>query len=183
MKGMKGRRERSIAGVFTIDLEVFGDDRGRFSEMFRDEWFPERDWGQVQVNRSHSSANILRGLHYHHKQADYWHPLAGTIRVGLYDLRSKSPTRGTGETFDVSGEDFTGIFIPPGVAHGFFSVTNLTLIYVVDSYYDGADELGVAWNDPALGLDWGLSPGLQPVLSDRDATNPSLADLDEAVLP
>ena len=61
MKGMKGRRERSIVGVFTIDLEVFGDDRGRFSEMFRDEWFPERDWGQVQVNRSHSSANILRG--------------------------------------------------------------------------------------------------------------------------
>ena len=69
------------------------------------------------------------------------------------------------------------------MAHGFFSVTNLTLIYVVDSYYDGADELGVAWNDPALGLDWGLSPGLQPALSDRDATNLALVDLDEAVLP
>ena len=48
---MKGRRERSIAGVFSIDLEVFGDDRGRFSEMFRDEWFPERQWRQVQVNQ------------------------------------------------------------------------------------------------------------------------------------
>lgn len=180
---MKGRRERSIAGVFSIDLEVFGDDRGRFSEMFRDEWFPERQWRQVQVNRSHSSANILRGLHYHHKQADYWHPLAGTIRVGLYDLRPKSPTHGRGETFDISGEDFTGLFIPPGVAHGFFGVTDLTLIYVVDSYYDGADELGVAWNDPALGLDWGLPPGLQPVISDRDATNPRLADIDAADLP
>ncbi|HJP29967.1 MAG TPA: dTDP-4-dehydrorhamnose 3,5-epimerase family protein [Candidatus Latescibacteria bacterium] len=180
---MKGREERSIAGVYSLDLQVFGDDRGRFSEMFRNEWFPERDWGKVQVNRSHSSATILRGLHYHHRQADYWHPLSGTIRVGLYDLRRQSPTYGTGEAFDISGEDFTGLFIPPGVAHGFYSVTDLTLIYVVDSYYDGADELGVAWDDPALGLDWAIPAGTEPILSERDATNPPLAQLDEEDLP
>ncbi|HCL28474.1 MAG TPA: dTDP-4-dehydrorhamnose 3,5-epimerase [Candidatus Latescibacteria bacterium] len=178
-----GRQERAIAGVFSIDLQVFGDDRGRFSEMFRDEWFPERDWGKVQVNRSHSSANILRGLHYHHQQADYWHPLAGTIRVGLYDLRPQSPTHGTGESFNLSGQDFTGLFIPPGVAHGFYSVTDLTLIYVVDNYYDGADELGVAWNDPSLGLDWGLAHGVEPVLSERDATNLPLQQIKKTDLP
>ena len=178
-----GRREGKISGVCTVDLQVFGDDRGRFSEMFRTEWFPERDWGKVQVNRSHSSANILRGLHYHHLQADYWHTLAGTIRVGLYDLRPKSPTYQQAETLDISGDDFTGLLIPPGVAHGFYSVTDLTLIYVVDNYYDGADELGVAWNDPALGLDWGLPTAQQPVLSARDATNPLLALIDGADLP
>jgi dTDP-4-dehydrorhamnose 3,5-epimerase len=177
------RQQRAIEGVYTIDLCVFGDDRGRFSEMFRDEWFPERTWDKVQVNRSHSSANILRGLHYHHLQADYWHPLAGTIRVGLYDLRPQSPSYGTGENFNVSGDDFIGLFIPPGVAHGFYSVTDLTLIYVVDNYYDGADELGVAWNDPSLGLDWNLAPGSEPVISERDVTNPLLANIDKAKLP
>jgi dTDP-4-dehydrorhamnose 3,5-epimerase len=180
---MKGRTEGNIAGVFTVDLQVFGDARGRFSEMFRDEWFPERDWGKIQVNRSHSSANILRGLHYHHLQADYWHPLAGTIRAGLYDLRPKSPTYKTGETFDIAGEDFIGLFIPPGVAHGFYSVTDLTLIYVVDHYYDGADELGVAWNDPELGLNWGIPAGTEPIVSERDASNAPLALIEEADLP
>ncbi len=180
---MQGRKEGKLAGVFTMDLKVFGDDRGKFSEMFRDEWFPEREWDKVQVNRSHSSANILRGLHYHHLQADYWHPLAGTIRVGLYDLRPQSPTYRAGEILDISGDDFLGLFIPPGVAHGFYSVTDLTLIYVVDNYYDGADELGVAWNDAALGLDWGLPAGIEPVLSQRDATNLPLAEIDQADLP
>ncbi len=170
-----------IADVLTLDLKVFGDDRGRFSEMFRDEWFPQRPWKQVQVNRSHSVADTLRGLHYHHKQADYWHCLAGTLRVGLYDLRSGSRTHGAAQTIDVSGEDFTGVFIPPGVAHGFYAVTDVTLIYVVDNYYDGADELGIAWNDPALGLDWKV-PGA-PIVSERDATNPLLVDLPDDQLP
>ena len=180
---MVERTDCNIEGVFSLDLQVFGDERGRFSELFRDEWFPERTWDKVQVNRSHSAANILRGLHYHHLQADYWHPLSGTIRVGLYDLRPGSPTYKTAETLDISGGDFTGLFIPPGVAHGFYSVTDLTLIYVVDNYYDGADELGVAWNDPVVGLDWGLAAGLEPVISERDATNPLLKNLDEADLP
>ena len=177
----QGTESEQIADVYTLDLQVFGDDRGRFSEMFRDAWFPQRPWKQTQVNRSHSVANTLRGLHYHHKQADYWHCLAGTLRVGLYDLRSWSPTYGVSQTIDVSGEDFTGVFIPPGIAHGFYSVTDLTLIYVVDNYYDGADELGVAWNDPALGLDWQI-PGT-PILSERDMANPLLSALPQNQLP
>ena len=75
------------------------------------------------------------------------------------------------------------MFIPPGVAHGFYSVTDLTLIYVVDNYYDGADELGVAWNDPSLGLDWGLAHGVEPVLSERDATNLPLQQIKKTDLP
>lgn len=177
------RHELDIAGVYRVDLTVWGDDRGRFSEMFRDEWWPERQWNQVQVNRSHSSTGILRGLHFHHKQADYWHPLAGTIRVGLYDLRPSSPTAGTAMAFDLAGDDFAGLFIPPGVAHGFYSVTDVTLLYVVDNYYDGADELGVAWDDPALGVDWEIPAGTVPTLSERDATNPPLAHVPAEDLP
>ncbi|MBT4098781.1 MAG: dTDP-4-dehydrorhamnose 3,5-epimerase family protein [Gemmatimonadetes bacterium] len=178
---MAGVESQVIADVLTLDLAVFGDDRGRFSEMFRDEWFPQRAWKNVQVNRSHSVANTLRGLHYHHKQADYWHVLAGTLRVGLYDLRPWSKTHRASQTIDVSGEDFTGIFIPPGIAHGFYAVTDVTLIYVVDNYYDGADELGVAWNDPALGLDWKV-PSV-PIVSERDTENPMLIDLPADQLP
>ena len=176
------RNETDIAGVVATELQAFGDDRGRFSEMFRDEWFPERAWQQVQVNRSHSVAGTLRGLHYHHKQADYWHCLVGALRVGLYDLRRASPTNGVAQALELTGDRLAGLLIPPGVAHGFYAVTDLTLIYVVDSYYDGADELGVAWDDPALGLDWGLGE-CQPIVSERDANNPLLADLDPASLP
>lgn len=175
------RNDLSIAGVFTVDLQVFGDDRGRFAELFRTEWFPERAWDQTQVNRSHSGPGILRGLHFHHRQADYWHCVAGTLRVGLYDLRRQSPTRGQAEVLELDGAAFQCLFIPPGVAHGYYAITEATFLYVVDQYYTGSDEKGVAWNDPVLGVDWELDT--TPIISDRDASNPKLADIDEADLP
>ena len=58
-----------------------------------------------------------------------------------------------------------GVFIPPGVAHGFAALTDMTITYLVDSYYNPADELGVAWDDPAIGADWGIT---DPILSERD---------------
>jgi len=73
-----------------------------------------------------------------------------------------------------------GVYIPPGVAHGFAAVTDLTLTYLVDGYYDPADELGVAWDDPSIGADWGV---VQPVLSARDLANPACADLVEDLRP
>ena len=177
------RREGRIAGVFTLDLDVFGDDRGRFAEIFRREWFPGRSWERFQVNRSHSGAGVLRGLHYHHLQADCWHCVAGSLRVGLYDLRRRSPTRGLGETLRLDGESFRSLYIPPGVAHGYHALTEATFLYVVDQYYTGGDEHGLAWDDPGIALDWGIEPGGQPVISERDAANPRLCDLDEADLP
>jgi dTDP-4-dehydrorhamnose 3,5-epimerase len=73
-----------------------------------------------------------------------------------------------------------GLFIPIGVAHGFLALVNSTLTYLVNEYYDGADELGVAWNDPDLGLDWGIE---EPVLSPRDLRNPRLRDIPPDLLP
>ncbi len=170
-----------IGGVLIAEHEAFGDDRGRFSEIFRREWFPDRSWEAVQLNRSESTAGVVRGLHYHQKQIDYWHCLSGHLRVGLYDLRRSSPTRGNAQVIDVDGRSPGGIYIPCGVAHGFLAVTDIVLIYVVDQYYDGADEFGVAWDDPQLGLDWRLEGPV--TASDRDRTNPSLADIPDDILP
>ena len=81
---------------------------------------------------------------------------------------------------DLSGENHLGVFIPPGVAHGFAALTDMTITYLVDGYYNQADELGVAWDDPAIGADWGVT---EPVLSDRDRTNPRRADLPDGRRP
>ncbi len=169
-----------IDGVKFVQLKPFTDARGRFLETFRTEWFPERSWQIVQTNRSDSIAGVLRGLHYHFKQVDYWYVPSGVIRVGLADLRPASPTYLQSETIEIGDTNQMGVFIPCGVAHGFYAVTNATLTYLVDNYYDGGDELGVAWNDPALGVAWGVD---DPILSDRDRANSRLADIDAAYLP
>ena len=103
----------------------------------------------------------------------------------LHDLRVGSPTDGATLTVDLGARDggdhdHTGVFIPPGVAHGFASLTDMTITYLVDGYYNPADELGVAWDDPAVRADWGIT---DPVLSKRDQTNPKRAEIDPARQP
>ena len=78
------------------------------------------------------------------------------------------------------GHAHRGVYIPPGVAHGFAAVTDMTITYLVDGYYNPADELGVAWDDPDIGADWGVA---DPVLSARDQANPRRADLPEGRRP
>ncbi len=159
----------------TVPLQPFGDERGRFMETFRAEWFPGVDWTRTQSNRSDSSAGVLRGLHYHFEQVDYWCPVRGEIRVGLVDLRRSSPTYLASATLDMGGEALLGLFIPEGVAHGFAALTDCTLIYIVNNYYaGGADEFGIAWDDPQAKIDWGIA---QPALSARDLNNPRIADI------
>jgi dTDP-4-dehydrorhamnose 3,5-epimerase len=172
---------KHISGVFTVQLRPFADDRGRFMETFRKEWFPQRGWQIIQSNRSDSKAGVLRGLHYHHHQVDYWYVVGGRIRAGLVDLRPSSPTYKATEMVTMGGEEEIGLFIPIGVAHGFAALTDATLMYVVDNYYhDGSDENGVAWDDPDIGLDWGLA---DPIISDRDTGNPYMRDIPPGRLP
>lgn len=170
----------SIDGVYTLPLRVFEDARGRFLETFRREWFPWIDWTHMQANRSDSKAGVVRGLHFHHRQIDYWYVAAGSIRVGLADLRPHSPTYKATATLDLGGDRQSGLFIPIGVAHGFAALTDATLTYVVNQYYDGGDEFGVAWDDPDLALPWGIE---SPILSGRDLQNPRLRDIPAAHLP
>ena len=157
-----------ISGVIIAQLIAYGDDRGSFRETFRKEWFPQRNWENFQSNCSQSMAGVLRGLHYHFHQVDYWYVPRGTIRAALFDMRPNSPTYMATQTIDMGEENDIGLFIPIGVAHGFATLTDATLMYIVDNYFDGSDEYGVAWNDPALGIDWGLE---NPIVSGRDQTN------------
>lgn len=162
-------------------LESYADERGRFMETFRKEWFPQRSWSQIQCNRSESRPHVLRGLHYHHEQIDYWYVMSGHLRVALVDIRGESPTYLNSYMIELSEPYDRGVFIPSGVAHGFLALSQVTLTYTVDSYFDdGRDEFGVAWNDPDLGLDWQVQA---PVLSKRDLTNPFLKDIDPNDLP
>ena len=170
-----------IKGVYTAEPRIFGDDRGRFMETFRKEWFPQRSWDIVQCNRSDSTQGVVRGLHYHFKQVDYWFVMSGMIRAALVDIRPNSPTFKQVQTLDMGDDNVMGLFIPVGVAHGFATLTEkITLTYVVDNYYDNSDEFGVAWNDPTLAIDWGID---EAVVSGRDANNPLLVDIPLYQLP
>jgi dTDP-4-dehydrorhamnose 3,5-epimerase len=169
-----------ISGVYVVELQSFGDDRGSFREFFRKEWFAQRSWGDFQTNCSHSKAGVLRGLHYHFHQVDYWFVPRGTIRAALFDMRPNSPTFMNTQTVDMGEANERGLFIPIGVAHGFATLTDASLVYVVDNYFDGSDEYGVAWNDPALTIDWGLE---NPVVSGRDQNNPLFKDVEDGNRP
>ena len=165
-----------IVGVYIVVPTIHTDDRGRFAETYRRSWFPQgRE--MVQCNRSDRQAGSIVGLHYHLHQADYWLVPFGVARVVLHDLREGSPSDGATLEIDIGGDDLErGVFIPPGVAHGFGAVTDMTITYMVDGYYNPADELGVAWDDPTIGADWGVS---DPIVSDRDRANPRRDDLPE----
>lgn len=169
-----------IKDVLLVSLRPFEDERGRFLEIFRQEWFPQHSWAVVQGNASYSRAGVLRGLHFHHRQTDYWFVPSGRIRVGLCDLRRGSPTFRAVQTLELDQHNPTGLLIPVGVAHGFVALTDTIVTYLVNNYYDGTDEHGIAWNDPDLNLPWGVT---DPQLSPRDAQNPLLRDLPLESLP
>lgn len=168
-----------IKDVIVVEPDRRGDERGLFIETYRRSWFPlGRE--MVQVNRAERKAGSVVGLHYHLHQADYWTVPVGRAWVVLHDLRHGSPTDGATFSIEVTADNALGLFIPPGVAHGFASITDMTISYMVDAYYNPADELGVAWDDPEVAADWGIS---EPVLSQRDQHNPHRADLDPGRLP
>lgn len=168
-----------IKDVFIVKPERHGDERGVFIETYRRSWFPSgRE--MLQANRAERQAGSVVGLHYHLHQADYWTVPRGSARVVLHDLRQGSPTDGATVCLDVDADNALGVYIPPGVAHGFGSLSDMTITYMVDSYYNPADELGIAWDDPMVAADWGIS---EPVLSGRDLANPGRADLDPALRP
>jgi dTDP-4-dehydrorhamnose 3,5-epimerase len=163
-----------LASVLLRPLQIHADDRGSLAETYRREWLPTGARDMVQANLSRSKAGVLRGPHFHRRQAVYWVVIEGRAFVGLVDLRAGSPTQGERQQLTLDAEEPAGLYIPPGVAHGFYAQTDLILQYMVDAYHDGTDEFGIAWDDPELGIAW---PTTQPVLSERDRTNPTLAEV------
>jgi len=179
MAGAKVNESEVIADVCIVEPVVRTDDRGCFVETYRREWLPlGRE--MIQGNRADRQRGCVVGLHYHLHQADYWYVPFGRARVVLHDLRVGSPTDGATLTLDlgqVDGgkHDHRGVFIPPGVAHGFASLTDMTITYLVDGYYNVHDELGVAWDDDEIAADWGV---VDPILSERDLKNPPRAAIE-----
>jgi dTDP-4-dehydrorhamnose 3,5-epimerase len=164
-----------IDGVVIRPLTRHGDERGGFTETYRTEWFDGP--AMLQGNRSDSAAGTIRGLHFHRQQSDYWLCLKGTLLVSLHDARPNSPTAGVTQGIVLTDATDAGIYIPPGVAHGFGALEDSTLTYLVDNYYDGADEFGVRWDDPEVAMDWGIT---HPILSARDAACQTLDHVRQA---
>ena len=165
--------EVPIEGVVLVHLSSHDDDRGSLTETWRREWVRGSS-EMVQANLSRSRAGILRGLHVHGEQADYWCVLSGTAFIGLFDLRTGSPSDGTKAEVRIdAGVERVGLYIPPGVAHGCLAETEVLLQYLVDRVFTGQDEFGLAWDDPDVAIAWPVS---EPKLSARDRSNPSLAD-------
>jgi dTDP-4-dehydrorhamnose 3,5-epimerase len=173
-----------INDVLIVNPDVFSDERGLFVETYRKEWFPEKP-EMVQSNRADRQKSCIVGLHYHLFQADYWYVPLGAARVILHDLRTESSTNGSTISIDLGlqadgSHDHSGIYIPPGVAHGFGALTDMTITYLVDNYYNPSDELGIAWDDPEIAANWGLE---SPTLSKRDQENPKKSEIKPSLMP
>jgi dTDP-4-dehydrorhamnose 3,5-epimerase len=169
-----------IPDVRLVHFQKFSDSRGYFFESFRKSWVPDgRE--MVQGNCSFSGAGVLRGMHYHFKQADFWVVPVGRVRAALFDFRASSPTFRATQVLDMGQEKPIGIYIPKGVAHGFCALEDSYMTYLVDEYYDGADELGIRWDDPSMALPWNLD--IAPIVSDRDQKNPALAEIPPTLRP
>ncbi len=177
--GMSAPRPPSaLPGVAYGAIDRHGDERGSFRELWRASDLPDRRF--VQANLSTSAAGVLRGLHLHRRQDDLWVVAEGRAFVALVDARPLVAGVGDAvvEVRELVADEW--VVIPTGVAHGFLALDPLQLIYFVTNEYDGSDELGFAWDDPAVGVPWptlSATPDGRPILSPRDAANPPLADL------
>ena len=156
-----------IPGAVLGTPRVHADNRGSFLEIFREDLLGV---SFVQANHSRSMQGVLRGLHYHRKQADAWYVIRGRAQAMLADLRTPGDAPVV-RSVDLAAEEPRVLYIPPGVAHGFLAVTDVDLIYWVTHYYDSTDEFGIAWDDPVLAAPWRTA---QPILSERDLKNPRL---------
>lgn len=169
--------ETHISGVKVITPRVFEDSRGYFFESFRSSSFKEAGIEEdfVQSNESMSSRNTLRGIHYQlapHAQGKLVRVVTGAALDVAVDLRKDSPTFGQWFSIELSGENKKLLYIPPGLGHGFVTLSDTMLFsYMCTSEYNRESERGIIWNDPALNIDWKVT---EPLLSDKDMVLPQL---------
>ncbi|MHB1036368.1 MAG: dTDP-4-dehydrorhamnose 3,5-epimerase [Pirellulales bacterium] len=177
--------ETTLPNVVVIEPKVYADPRGHFLELWNQSRYAEAGLAAsfVQDNQSFSHRGVLRGLHFQNPnpQGKLVLVLAGEAFDVAVDIRLGSPTFGQWVGVTLSGTNKRQLYIPPGFAHG-FAVTGETAIvmYKCTDYYDPRAEGNIAWNDPAIGIKWPLAA---PVLSDKDARAPRLADIPAARLP
>ena len=170
----------ALDGVKIIEPKVFSDSRGFFLETFQLERYRSAlgiDLEFVQDNHSRSKRGVLRGLH-----AQRLHPQGKLVRVSrgvifdvAVDIDPQSPTFGQWVGAELSDDNHRQMWIPPGYAHGFIVLSDVVdFEYKCTDYYHPEDEIGFIWNDPDVGIEW---PMQEPLVSDRDAHLPTLAEL------
>ena len=173
--------QTEIDGVWIIEPRVFNDARGYFMEAFKEEEFRANigDVHFVQDNESKSSFGVLRGLHYQlppHAQSKLVRVIRGTVIDVAVDIRKESPTFGRHVAVELTGENHRQLFIPRGFAHGFVVLSDEALFqYKCDNFYAPQCEGAIAYDDPALGIDWRL-PASDIVVSEKDRHHPLLRD-------
>lgn len=171
----------SIPEVVILEPRVFGDDRGYFFESFSEAWFREHvcKTSFVQDNESKSRYGVVRGLHYQkapYCQSKLVRAVRGRVLDVAVDIRKGSPTYGRHVAVELSEENHRMLFVPRGFAHGFAVLSSEAVFqYKCDQYYAPESEGGIAWNDPALGIDWRV-PAEDVILSAKDACRGSLAE-------
>ena len=173
-----------IEGVVIIEPKVFGDDRGYFFESFSQPLFDKlvRLVKFVQDNESKSKYGVLRGLHFQrgeHAQSKLVRVVKGRVLDVAVDIRKGSPTFGKYVAVELSAENHRQLFIPRGFAHGFSVLSDEAIsLYKCDNLYAPESEGAIIWNDPEIGIDWGLAAE-DVVLSPKDMCHPMLKDAPE----
>ena len=170
----------AIPEVVLIEPKVFGDARGFFFESFNQKAFNDATGTNhqfVQDNHSRSAQGVLRGLHYQiqQPQGKLVRVVRGAVIDVAVDIRKSSPTFGQWVAEELSEDNHRQLWVPPGFAHGFVVLSEMAeFLYKTTDYYAPAFERCIAWDDPALAIDWKLA-GRQPLLSAKDAQGLPLA--------
>lgn len=173
-----------IEGVYIIESDCYGDNRGWFMETYNEAKFREMGINNVfvQDNMSYSAQKgTLRGLHYQrapYSQAKLVRCTKGTVIDVAVDLRKGSPTYGKWTSCELSAENKRMFFIPRGMAHGFLTITDdVEFQYKCDNLYNKESEGGIRYDDPTINVDWGsLLNGIEPVLSEKDKNASTLEE-------
>lgn len=175
----------AIEGVYIIEPTVFGDERGYFFESYNEERFRSEtgiDVHFVQDNESRSRRGVLRGLHFQKKpyaQAKLVRVVQGKVLDVAVDIRRGSPTFGKHIAVELSGDNHRQLFIPKGFAHGYVVMEDDTVFqYKCDEFYHPEAEGGIAWNDPDIGIEWGVAES-DITLSEKDKRHPILKEICE----
>jgi dTDP-4-dehydrorhamnose 3,5-epimerase len=172
-------RKSSIEGLIEIQPQIFGDSRGYFFESYRYDLFKENGIPEVfiQDNQSFSTKGVLRGLHFQkppHGQGKLVRVISGKVLDVAVDLRPNSPTYGQHEKVVLDAELNNMFYVPPGFAHGFYTIEDAIFSYKCTNVYNKESEGGILWNDPDLNIDWGVA---QPNVSEKDLILSSFKDL------
>lgn len=171
----------SLPGVLVVEPRVFADGRGHFFESYHQDKYRAAGIATafVQDNQSRSLRGTVRGLHMQVRrpQAKLVRTLQGEILDVAVDLRVGSPTFAKWTSAILSSDNLRQMFVPEGFAHGFAVLSEFAEVeYKCGDFYDPGGELGVRWNDPALGIDWRTE---EPILSEKDRTCPLVAEVME----